>query len=315
MSGAISKLTGRAIDITQDAYRGAAAQMKRLTRQEDADAKAGARQAIKEKALTKDAERRPPKQKHAADTAARRESPCQAAREKAVMDQAPREVTEAQPRAAAHEAAKRTAAENPVSRQGKFSPQGRQNSAQSRWRDAKVGCGGQKRKGPNLIWPRNVPAQELGQIRKNDQKMLAQALARVQELEQVHQNDQKVLTQERARIQELEQQLSIRQNGQNPLVPRTHPEAAPLMEEARLLLDGGNIIAARSVLERAVESGNARALFLLAETYDPASLSAWGISTWGIFGRRGDVSKARDLYAKASARGIHEANHRLSPLR
>jgi hypothetical protein len=316
MSGAISKLTGRAIDITQDAYRGAAAQMKRLTRQEDADTEAGARQAIKGKALTEDAERRPPKQKHAADTAARREPPCQAAQGKAVMDQVPREVTEAQPRAAAHEAAKRTAAENPRLKAEEIltAKQRKQRAKPLARRQSRVRRPKAERVESDLAQERAC-SQELEQIRKNNQKLLAQALARVEELEQVHQNDQKLLTQERARIQVLEQQLSIRQNGQNLLVPRAHPEAAPLMEQARLLLDQGNILAARRVLERAVESGNARALFLLAETYDPASLSAWGmLSTWSIFGRRGDVTKARDLYAKASARGVHEANYRLSAL-
>ena len=97
-------------------------------------------------------------------------------------------------------------------------------------------------------------------------------------------------------------------------------EAAPLMAQARLLLDQGNIIAARRVLECAAERGSTLALFLLAETYDPAMLSAWGIfSVWGIFGRRGgrrgNVTKARKLYAKAVAAGIHEAKYRLSALR
>ena len=87
-------------------------------------------------------------------------------------------------------------------------------------------------------------------------------------------------------------------------------EAVNLMAQARLLLDQGNIIAARSLLERAAESGSAMALFLLAETYDRAILSAWG-----IFGRRGNVTKARELYAKAVAGGVHEAKYRLSVLR
>jgi TPR repeat protein len=87
-------------------------------------------------------------------------------------------------------------------------------------------------------------------------------------------------------------------------------EAARLMTQARLLLDQGKIIAARSVLERAAASGSALALFLLAETYDPAILSEWG-----IFGSRGSVTKAREFYAKAVAGGVHEAKYRLSALR
>ena len=82
------------------------------------------------------------------------------------------------------------------------------------------------------------------------------------------------------------------------------------MTQARLLLDLGKIIAARTVLERAAASGSALALFLLAETYDPAMLSTWGIS-----GRRGNVTKAQKLYAKAVVEGVHEAKYRLSVLR
>lgn len=52
------------------------------------------------------------------------------------------------------------------------------------------------------------------------------------------------------------------------------PEAGRLVEQARLLLDQGNITAAQSVLKRAAEGGSSLALFMLAETYDPAILSA-----------------------------------------
>jgi TPR repeat protein len=127
-----------------------------------------------------------------------------------------------------------------------------------------------------------------------------------------------LLTQARARTQELEQQLSIRQHDQNLLAPEApcNLETARLVEQGRVLLDQGDIVAARTVLERAGGHGNTLALFLLAETYDPASLSAWGIfPRLGLFGRRGDVTKARELYAKAAARGVHEAKYRLSVLR
>jgi hypothetical protein len=87
-------------------------------------------------------------------------------------------------------------------------------------------------------------------------------------------------------------------------------EAARLMARASLLRDQGNIGAARSVLERAAETGSASALFSLAETYDPLSLSAWG-----TFGTRGDVAKAQELYANALAGGVQEARDRLNALR
>ena len=87
-------------------------------------------------------------------------------------------------------------------------------------------------------------------------------------------------------------------------------EAARLMARASLLRDQGNIGAARIVLERAAETGNASVLFALAETYDPLSLSAWG-----TFGTQGDAAKAQELYAKALAGGVHEARNRLNALR
>jgi DNA repair exonuclease SbcCD ATPase subunit len=87
-------------------------------------------------------------------------------------------------------------------------------------------------------------------------------------------------------------------------------EAAKLIERASGLLGQGNIGAARIVLERAAESGNARASFMLAETYDPVILSAWG-----TYGTRGEAAKAREYYAKAYAGGIQEAKGRLDAMR
>jgi hypothetical protein len=56
--------------------------------------------------------------------------------------------------------------------------------------------------------------------------------------------------------------------------------------------------------------GSAEASFALAETYDPHILSSWG-----TYGTRGDASKARELYAKASVGGIREAKDRFNALR
>ena len=87
-------------------------------------------------------------------------------------------------------------------------------------------------------------------------------------------------------------------------------EVARLMARASALLGQGNIGAARIVLERAAETGSAKASFALAETYDPVILSAWG-----TYGTRGDATKARELYAKAHAGGIQEAKDRFNALR
>jgi hypothetical protein len=88
------------------------------------------------------------------------------------------------------------------------------------------------------------------------------------------------------------------------------PEAARLVVRASLLLEQGNIGAARSMLHRAVELGSAQALFVLAETYDPRVLSVRQ-----TFGTQSDSAKARELYAKALAGGIRDAQDRLDALR
>jgi hypothetical protein len=89
-----------------------------------------------------------------------------------------------------------------------------------------------------------------------------------------------------------------------------NPDAPRLMARASLLLSQGDVGAARIVLDRAAETGSAPALFALAETYDPFILAAWR-----TFGTQGNAAKARELYAKAFAGGVQEANDRLNALR
>ena len=74
-------------------------------------------------------------------------------------------------------------------------------------------------------------------------------------------------------------------------------QSARLIARASALLGQRNIGAARIVLERVAETGNAKANFMLAETYDPAVLAAWG-----AFGTRGEAAKAREFYAGARRR-------------
>lgn len=87
-------------------------------------------------------------------------------------------------------------------------------------------------------------------------------------------------------------------------------EATRLIARASALLRHGDISAAQTVLERAAETGSAQATFLLAQTYDPDILSAWG-----AYGTRGEVTRARQLYANAHASGIQEAEYRFNALR
>ncbi|MDR6874129.1 hypothetical protein J2Y55_005162 [Bosea sp. BE125] len=99
--------------------------------------------------------------------------------------------------------------------------------------------------------------------------------------------------------------------AEQPAVAEAHvgQEAIRLIARASALLGQGDIGSARIVLERAIEMGSARASFMLAETYDPRILSAWG-----TYGTRGEVTRARELYAKAQAGGIQEAGDRVGAL-
>ena len=87
------------------------------------------------------------------------------------------------------------------------------------------------------------------------------------------------------------------------------PQAVRLIARANLLLDQGNIGAARNMLDRAAEMGSTEALFWLAETYDPLLLAARQ-----TFGTQSDIAKARELYGKALAGGVSQAKVRLEAL-
>lgn len=87
-------------------------------------------------------------------------------------------------------------------------------------------------------------------------------------------------------------------------------QVARLMARASLLLEQGDIGAARIVLEHVAGMGSAQATFELAETYDPLILP-----NFGTYGTHGDATKARDLYAQAEAGGIKEAKARFDALR
>jgi hypothetical protein len=100
--------------------------------------------------------------------------------------------------------------------------------------------------------------------------------------------------------------VDLEQSAQ-PSIDADDMELKRLMSRANVLIRQGDIGAARIVLERAAETGNAQALFALAETFDPVVLS-----TWGTLGTLGDAARARELYAKALAGGLEEARSRLA---
>jgi TPR repeat protein len=87
------------------------------------------------------------------------------------------------------------------------------------------------------------------------------------------------------------------------------PQAVRLIARANLLLEQGNIGAARNMLDRAADMGSKEALFWLAETYDPLLLSARQ-----TIGTQSDIAKARELYGKALAGGVSQAKARVEAL-
>ena len=85
--------------------------------------------------------------------------------------------------------------------------------------------------------------------------------------------------------------------------------ALRLRAQGLVALAGGDIAAARAFLERAAEDGDARALLVLGDTYDPATLARMG-----AVGLKGDAAKARDYYARALSAGLAAARNRIASL-
>ena len=85
--------------------------------------------------------------------------------------------------------------------------------------------------------------------------------------------------------------------------------ARRLCAQGLVAMASGDIVGARLYLERAAEGGDARALMVLGESYDPATLARIG-----VLGIKGDASKARDYYAKALAAGMGAARERMAAL-
>jgi hypothetical protein len=83
-----------------------------------------------------------------------------------------------------------------------------------------------------------------------------------------------------------------------------------LLVRADELFRRGDVSGARLLLERSLEAGHPRAAFLLAETFDPHVLSRLG-----ALGIRGDAGKARELYARARALGVAQAQERIEALK
>lgn len=95
-----------------------------------------------------------------------------------------------------------------------------------------------------------------------------------------------------------------------PLIHRLDSDAiASLLKRADALIASGDIAAARLVLRRAADAGDAHAAMTLAETYDPVLLEKLG-----VHGFVPDLAMARSWYEKARAFGSAEAPQRLETL-
>lgn len=94
-----------------------------------------------------------------------------------------------------------------------------------------------------------------------------------------------------------------------PIAARVSDEARRLCAQELVALAAGDIAGARLYLERAAENGDARALLVLGETYDPVTLARMG-----ALGVKGEAVKARDYYARALAAGMGAARERIAAL-
>jgi TPR repeat protein len=86
-------------------------------------------------------------------------------------------------------------------------------------------------------------------------------------------------------------------------------EIASSLRRGDALIASGDLAAARLVLRRAADAGDARAAMTLAETYDPAFLEKQG-----VHGVVPDLAMARGWYEKAKQFGAPEASERLELL-
>jgi TPR repeat protein len=94
-----------------------------------------------------------------------------------------------------------------------------------------------------------------------------------------------------------------------PAQPITQTAEQTALAKAEELLNRGDIAGARLMLEHLLPGGSAAVAFRLAETYDPRRLSAWR-----VVGMRGDPKRARELYERALAGGMNQAQERLAGL-
>ncbi|MGH6770869.1 MAG: hypothetical protein ACRECO_17815 [Xanthobacteraceae bacterium] len=94
-----------------------------------------------------------------------------------------------------------------------------------------------------------------------------------------------------------------------PVLKLPPEEIAMLLRRGQELLKLGDIAAARLMLRRAAEAGNASAAFALGSTYDPVVLREFG-----VMGFAPDAAQARTWYQRATALGSTDAAGRMERL-
>ena len=97
---------------------------------------------------------------------------------------------------------------------------------------------------------------------------------------------------------------------QAPVPKLASAEEKELITNANSLLEQGDIVAARRVLDFAVSQGSVSAALALAKTYDPKTVNQLP----NLFGVRTDITRAKVLYYFAARKGNKEAAKRLSEI-
>jgi hypothetical protein len=101
---------------------------------------------------------------------------------------------------------------------------------------------------------------------------------------------------------------------------RVEPAPAPersradeLMAQARRLIENGEIMAARELLQAAETTSSGPLSFMLAETFDPSMLAIWQVKPDGVI--VANPERARALYIRARDLGEARAQQRIDWLR
>lgn len=158
--------------------------------------------------------------------------------------------------------------------------------------------------GLSLLHENPTPPRDLAQTeaaRASAEKRLAEAMAiQIANLPPVKEAEQ----QQVARLDPLP--------AQPPTMPAPTMSATEqdvLLSRVTGLLRQGDIGAARAILNRLVREKNAKAAYILAQSYDPQVLRQSK-----VVGLRGDVPMARNLYEQALQGGVTEAKAALDAL-